>query len=251
MKRAVLNCNPEEGERPVENYSPLEFRRNIFRKDSHIYFYDAIDDETHLIFNKMFEDAIDYLSQKYDKILPFTNGNIPETIVLHINSPGGLVVDSLAIYDMIKTSEFPVIGVVEGIAASGASLLLCGCHYRLMTENSLVMIHELRSGFYGKFSEIKDEMCNNSTLMNIIKKIYLKETKIPEKEIDEALLHDIYWDSEVSITKGIVNSIVGHEAEPIEEKKKEPRKKKEPAKKKSEPVKNVQRRRQSKNKEVK
>lgn len=68
---------------------------------------------------------------------------------LFINSPGGSVLDGLAIYDKIqreKTSQHPVATICNGMAASMASILLaCGSEgQRGINRHGRVMIHQAR-----------------------------------------------------------------------------------------------------------
>lgn len=206
----VLRCRRcGEDDNDEEDFMGMPAKRNIRRDGPHIYFYDGIDEETHLIFIKMFNKATDYLMSKYRDIIPLTGGMIPEGISIHINSPGGDAVSSLAIYDTIKESDVPVFGIVEGMAASGASIMLCACERRLMTKNSMVLCHELRSISGGKWSELIDDHENNELLMKKIKDIYTEETKIPAKELTNLLTHDLYWDAEKCKKYGIVDSVIG------------------------------------------
>ena len=62
--------------------------------------------------------------------------------------------------DLIKNLNNPVHTYVDGFAASAATLLSLSGEKRFMTKNSLMLIHQLSSGFMGKFTEIKDENDN-------------------------------------------------------------------------------------------
>ena len=123
--------------------------------------------------------------------------SITENIYLHINSPGGSVTSALALYDFIKSFPMVCVGIVEGMAASGASILLCACAMRQMTKTSVVLCHELRHIGFGYVHEtwrnIQDQYENDKFFMEKMKEIYLEETKIPAETIDEALSHDLYW----------------------------------------------------------
>ena len=77
-----------------------------------------------------------------------------------------------------------------------------------MTENSLMLIHELSSGSGGKFTELEDETKNNRLMMNMIKSIYYRYTKISPSEIDEILKHDIWFDANKCKQLGLVDEII-------------------------------------------
>ena len=50
-----------------------------------------------------------------------------------------------------------------------------------------MLIHQLSSGMWGKYEELKDDMKNNDLLMQTIKNIYLKHTKVPKKKLTTLL----------------------------------------------------------------
>ena len=206
MKAYIRNsCNEIDQEE-------LLIKRNVFSIGSDVYFFDSIDEETFAIFIREMNAAKDYLIKSQAPTI-LESGALSETITLHINCPGGNVIESLAIYDFIQNFPLPVIGVVEGAAASGGSIILCACSYRLMTEHSMILCHELSSGAIGKYSSLVDSHKTNEIFMRQIKNIYKKDTKIPEKELDDILRHDIYWDADESLKYGLVNSIIGREAD--------------------------------------
>ncbi|MFW5845756.1 MAG: ATP-dependent Clp protease proteolytic subunit, partial [Planctomycetota bacterium] len=57
--------------------------------------------------------------------LEHEDGKAPVT--LYINTPGGSIVDGMAIYDVIRQISCPVHAVVAGMAASMGSVILSGC----------------------------------------------------------------------------------------------------------------------------
>lgn len=204
--------------------TPFEAQRAIKIDGNHIYFYDEIDSETQLIFARMLEKAQRYLMQKYQDIIPMTEGVIPEGIMVHINSLGGDAISSFAIYDMIRESKVPVFGQVEGIAASGATIMLCACERRMMTKNSSILCHELRSWTVGKWSELKDAHENSVRTMEKIIQIYSDHTKIPSRDIEKILEHDIYWDKDECLKFGLVDEVIGYEPQKPKKKKTAPKK---------------------------
>lgn len=188
----------------------LPVKRNIFSIGKDIFFYDTIDEETHAILVQKLFEARDYIIKMQAETI-LSTGGMDEAITIHINSPGGLVDDSLAIYDLIQNFPLPIIGIVEGKACSGASIMLCACAYRLMTEHSTILCHELSGVAFGKYSSLIDSHISNEMFMKMIKKIYRKHTKISEKDLDEILKHDIYWDADQCLQFGLVDSVVGRE----------------------------------------
>ena len=49
---------------------------------------------------------------------------------------------------------------------------------------------------WGKYEDLKDDMKNNDLLMKTIKSIYVEHTKIPKRQLNKILKHDLWWDAE-------------------------------------------------------
>jgi ATP-dependent Clp protease protease subunit len=91
--------------------------------------------------------------------LQYENRN--QEIHFYINSPGGSVTATLALYDTMQFLECPVVTYCMGMAASGAAILLAagakGKRYAL--PHAKVMIHQPWSqGMYGQASDVEIEM---------------------------------------------------------------------------------------------
>lgn len=171
-------------------------KRNLSRSGNHIYFYEVIDTQSQMWLQTQMTAAYEeYVISNANELVH--SHSITENIYLHINSPGGSVTSALALYDFIKSFPMVCVGIVEGMAASGASIMLCACAMRQMTKTSVVLCHELRHIGFGYVHEtwrnIQDQYENDKFFMDKMKEIYLEETKIPAETIDEALSHDIYW----------------------------------------------------------
>lgn len=117
-------------------------------------------------------------------------------------------------YDYIKSSNIPIYTVAEGEAVSAGSIMFMGGKKRFMTETGFLLIHQLSGGNYGTFENLKDDFENDNLLMIKIKNIYMnnliktkdnKSTLLTEKDLEEILTHDIYWDLNTSIKKGFVH----------------------------------------------
>ena len=158
-----------------KNYSSgiFDYGDQITVRDNHIYFYGDVTTSNCLKLNTSIRDINKKLKNVRDDY-DLTHLRI----FLHINSYGGSVFAALSTIDTIRNSEIPVISIIEGCAASAATLISVVCHEREITQHSFMLIHQISSGFWGKFEEIKDEMLNLKKLTKTIKKIYKKNTKL-------------------------------------------------------------------------
>jgi ATP-dependent Clp protease protease subunit len=69
-------------------------------------------------------------------------------ITLYINSPGGSVIDGMAIYDTIRRIKPPVHAIVAGMAASMGAVILSGCEKgeRSCLRHAEVLLHQPLGG---------------------------------------------------------------------------------------------------------
>lgn len=62
-------------------------------------------------------------------------------INLRINSPGGEVFEGIAILNLLRAHKAKVTAVVDGLAASAASIIAAGCDETVMSPGTQMMIH--------------------------------------------------------------------------------------------------------------
>lgn len=168
-----------------------------------IYYYCEVDRREALKFNK----ALESLEKK---ILSnaISLDTVPANIYAHINSFGGSVFAGLSSVDYIKKSKVPVHTIIDGCAASAATLMSVVGKHRQMHHHSFMLIHQLSSVMWGKYEDLKDDMKNNDLLMKTIKEIYMRHTKLPKRQLNKILKHDLWWDSETCLKYGLVDEII-------------------------------------------
>ena len=131
-------------------------------------------------------------------------------VYLHICSDGGEVFPALAVIDIILKSKIDIITVSEGCVASAGVLIALAGKERYMRANGYMLIHELRSCSYGKYTVMKDEMECNDIIMKDMKKYILERCNNQHmiKKIDKILEHDIIWNGQKCKKYGLINKII-------------------------------------------
>ena len=130
-------------------------------------------------------------------------------INLHMQSPGGSLLPTLGLVDLIRTSEIPINTFVDSYCASAASLITVAGAQRFINKHGVVLIHQLKMGVEpSKYLEIRDQTDNADTLMKIIKNIYLENTNLTAEKLDELLMHDWWLNSTLCKEYGIVDIIM-------------------------------------------
>ena len=129
-------------------------------------------------------------------------------INLHMQSPGGSLLPTLGLVDLIRTSDIPINTFVDSYCASAASLITVVGAQRFINKHGVVLIHQLKMGIEpSKYLEIRDQTDNADTLMKIIKDIYLENTNLTTEKLDELLMHDWWLNSTLCKEYGIVDII--------------------------------------------
>ena len=129
-------------------------------------------------------------------------------INLRINSYGGSLFAGLATLDTIRNLKADVHTYIDGAAASAATIISAAGSKRYIGKYSKMLIHQLSSGMYGKYTELEDDMENNKHLMDTIKAIYKEYTKVPMKKLNEILKHDLWFDAKTCQSLGLVDEIL-------------------------------------------
>ena len=188
---------------PKENADGDEFNL-VEYSGNNIFYYSSVSRPKILKLNKAITNLGNNLATR-----AFVYGaEKTDSIRLHINSYGGSVFAGLSAVDYILTSKVPVETIIEGCAASAATMMSVVGSKRYMHKNACMLVHQLSGHMWGKFQEMQDDMQNSEMLMKKIKNIYRKYTKIPEEKMDEILKHDIWWDAEQCLEYGLVDEII-------------------------------------------
>lgn len=76
-------------------------------------------------------------------------------IILRINSPGGEVFEGVSILNMLRAHKASVTAVVDGLAASAASVIAAGCDDVVMSPGTQMMIHSPSTIVWGNSSDMR------------------------------------------------------------------------------------------------
>jgi len=186
----------------IESAKPDD-NNKIEKKHNKIYFYSEVSRIKNLELNlaiKSLESDLLHGSQ--------LSGGDPRKIFLHINSYGGSVFAGFSSVDYIRNCNVPTVSVIDGCAASAATIMSVVAAHRQINKHAYMLIHQLSSGMWGKYQEQKDTMENNDRLMQMILSIYEEHTKIPKKELSKLLKHDLWWDAETCLKYGLADEII-------------------------------------------
>lgn len=149
----------------------------------------------HLIYT--FYDAVDQISIKpaMADIGKWARRFPGQNITVILNSPGGSVLDGLALYDFLRhlSAKGHFITVkVYGMAASMGGILLQAGDKRIVGPEAEVLIHEVSSGTAGKVSMMQDRLDFSARLWDKLAKILAKRSSMTKTQIKRKA-HKFDW----------------------------------------------------------
>lgn len=137
-----------------------------------------------------------------------------DTLKVHIDSPGGDASQGLAIYNLLVQHPVNVETIVEGWAASAASIIMQAGDSRVVAENGLVMIHDAWAMAAGnkrdmrKTADILEKLDGNLALT------YARRSGDADaQEKFAAMMSEETWfNGEEAVSEGLADSLLAAKA---------------------------------------
>jgi ATP-dependent Clp protease, protease subunit len=167
------------------------------------------------VFSKLIQERIIFIDGPIDDDL--TNGviaqmlylnslNSEKTIQVYINSPGGGVLNGLAIYDISKLIKAPIRTVCVGQAVSMAAILMLMGKERCGLKHSRMMLHQVQGGAIGTTQDIKITAVEVEKLEKELYKIVEENTTL--EDIERLFYFDKWFTAEEALECGLLTSIL-------------------------------------------
>ncbi len=153
------------------------------------------------------------------KMLFLQSENRHQDIHLYINSPGGSVTATLAIYDIMQFIECDVATYCVGLSASGGAILVAGGApgKRFALKHAKMMIHQPYGQVGGQVSDIEIQAKDIISTRELLNELLARHTGQPVERIAKDTQRDHYLTSEDAKAYGLVDEILDR---PPKEKKK-------------------------------
>jgi ATP-dependent Clp protease protease subunit len=153
------------------------------------------------------------------KLLYLQSENRRKDIHFYINSPGGSVSATLAIYDTIQILSCPVATYCVGLAASGGAVLLAGGSKgkRYALPHAKVMIHQPYGQVGGQVSDIEIQATEILKTRDVLNQILAFHTGKPIENLAKDTDRDFYMDAQQAKDYGIVDDILTKQAIEVDE----------------------------------
>lgn len=138
---------------------------------------------------------------------------VEEPVELHINSLGGDVYTSIAICNFLKAFPYPVNIYIDGVCASGASIICTGADKVFAYRNSLFLIHQVSCFVGGNADELSEVVAELRTLDQAVYNSYLEKFKGNGKQLWDIIKRGKMLNAEQSLEYGFIDEILDRVSE--------------------------------------
>ncbi len=131
---------------------------------------------------------------------------LPDTvtqIILRINSPGGEVFEGVSILNMLRAHKAKVTAVVDGLAASAASVIAVGADETVMSPGTQMMIHKPSVIMWGDADGLRHEAGVLDTIESSLIDIY--RAKAGEKDWARLLAEETWYSAAEAVAEGLAD----------------------------------------------
>lgn len=132
-----------------------------------------------------------------------------DELILHLNSPGGDIFDGLAIYQALKSHKAKVTVVVDGLAASIASVIAMAADRLVMAPKSTMMIHDgwtVSAGNAADLRKVADLLDKQS---DIISSVYADRSGQPADFWRDRMRDETWYNAQEALDAGLIDEIEG------------------------------------------
>lgn len=137
-----------------------------------------------------------------------------DRIDVHLNSPGGDAWDGIAIYNTLRDHPATVHVVVDGIAASAASVIAMAGDTVRMNRGAQLMIHDAWGLVVGNASDMTDAARMFDKLSDAMAGIYAARAGGTTTVWREAMAAESWYSAQEAVDAGLADELAGDEEKP-------------------------------------
>lgn len=125
-----------------------------------------------------------------------------------INSPGGSVFDGVTIYNVLARHKAKVNVMVDGLAASIASVIAMAGDTIRMAENAMLMIHDPWTISMGSSGDLRKDADALDQIRETIVTTYAARTKQSREDLSAWMAEETWLDAATAEKRGFVDEVV-------------------------------------------
>ncbi len=175
------------------------------------------------LYSRLLQDRIIFLSGPVDtdtansviaQLLFLESQDPKKDIYMYINSPGGSVVDGLAIYDTMQYISCDVVTICVGLAASMGAFLLAGGTKgkRYSLPHAEIMIHQvlISGGMGGQATDVEIETKHLLRTKELLNSKLAEFSGKPVEEVTADCERNNWMTAEEAKTYGLIDEVYYH-----------------------------------------
>lgn len=128
---------------------------------------------------------------------------------LHLNSPGGDVFDGMAVYSALKRRTEPTTVVVDGLAASIASVIALGADKVVMAPKAKMMIHDGWTAAAGNAQDFKKLVALLDDTSDNIASVYADKAGGDVTFWRERMREETWYSADEALQAGLIDEVEG------------------------------------------
>ncbi|PZE23863.1 head maturation protease, ClpP-related [Curtobacterium sp. MCBD17_028] len=126
-------------------------------------------------------------------------------IILRVNSPGGEVFEGVSILNMLRAHKASVTAVVDGLAASAASVIAAGADDTVMSPGTQMMIHSPSVFAFGNAVDLRKQADVLDSIESSLIEIYAG--KAGDKDWPALLADDTWMSATEAVAAGLADRV--------------------------------------------
>lgn len=132
-------------------------------------------------------------------------------LTIRINSSGGSVFAAHAIYNLVKSYTGEVTAIIDGLAASAATIIAVAADKIIMPTNSMMMVHDPMITLDGAMNEAELQECINALrpIKESIVSAYLNRVTVSAEELCRMMADTTWLTAKECLEKGFCDEIAG------------------------------------------
>ncbi|HSY26415.1 MAG TPA: head maturation protease, ClpP-related [Burkholderiaceae bacterium] len=134
------------------------------------------------------------------------------SITVRLNSPGGDLFEGVAIYNLLRAAGKPVNVVVDGLAASAASLIACAGDTITMGLGTQYMLHEALAMTAGYASDMRKMADTLDSVSSSAADIYVAKTGLAKDKVLALMAAETWYGPEDAVANGFATSVSASKA---------------------------------------
>lgn len=140
-----------------------------------------------------------------------------DNITMRINSIGGNAYASITIHNRLRELKGELTAIVDGVAMSGGSLIMCAADKVQVNPSSLIMIHRCLVLLIGRYNseELEKIVASNESVDKAQAAIYKRKTGMEEDDILSLMGDETYMTGSEAVDKGFADELLDSEAPAI------------------------------------